>query len=92
MEIPICTYICMYVTMYACMYVSMYVWMDGWMDGFDIRSSLPGIERARVLRRAVDILRSRNDELAELEVRFSVHMYVCTYVRIYRWTDGCFKS
>jgi betaine-aldehyde dehydrogenase len=31
--------------------------------------ALPGIERARVLRRAADLLRSRNQELAELETR-----------------------
>jgi betaine-aldehyde dehydrogenase len=31
--------------------------------------ALPGVERARILRRAADILRSRNLELAELETR-----------------------
>jgi len=31
--------------------------------------AMPGAERARVLRRAADILRSRNQELAELETR-----------------------
>jgi betaine-aldehyde dehydrogenase len=31
--------------------------------------ALPGIERARILRRAADLLRSRNQELAELETR-----------------------
>jgi betaine-aldehyde dehydrogenase len=31
--------------------------------------ALPGVERARVLRRAADLLRSRNQELAELETR-----------------------
>ena len=30
---------------------------------------LPGVERARILRRAADILRARNQELAELETR-----------------------
>jgi betaine-aldehyde dehydrogenase len=30
---------------------------------------LPGVERARILRRAADLLRSRNQELAELETR-----------------------
>jgi len=32
-------------------------------------AALTGAERARILRRAVDLLRSRNDELAELETR-----------------------
>ena len=31
--------------------------------------ALPGVERARVLRRAADLLRMRNQELAELETR-----------------------
>jgi betaine-aldehyde dehydrogenase len=31
--------------------------------------ALPGVERARILRRAADLLRSRNQELAELETR-----------------------
>jgi len=31
--------------------------------------ALPGVQRARILRRAADILRSRNQELAELETR-----------------------
>jgi betaine-aldehyde dehydrogenase len=31
--------------------------------------ALPGVERARVLRRAADLLRARNQELAELETR-----------------------
>jgi betaine-aldehyde dehydrogenase len=31
--------------------------------------ALPGIERARILRRAAELLRSRNQELAELETR-----------------------
>jgi betaine-aldehyde dehydrogenase len=31
--------------------------------------ALPGVERARVLKRAADLLRSRNQELAELETR-----------------------
>jgi betaine-aldehyde dehydrogenase len=31
--------------------------------------ALPGIERARILRRAADLLRSRNEELAQLETR-----------------------
>lgn len=37
--------------------------------GFALWSSMTGTERGRILRRAADILRSRNDELAELEVR-----------------------
>jgi betaine-aldehyde dehydrogenase len=32
-------------------------------------AALTGAERARILRRAADLLRSRNDELAELETR-----------------------
>ena len=32
-------------------------------------ASLAGVERGRILRRAADLLRSRNDELAELETR-----------------------
>ena len=32
-------------------------------------AALSGAERARILRRAADILRARNDELAELETR-----------------------
>jgi betaine-aldehyde dehydrogenase len=32
-------------------------------------AALPGVERARVLRRAADLLRARNQELAELETR-----------------------
>ena len=31
--------------------------------------ALPGVERARILRRAADLLRARNQELAELETR-----------------------
>jgi betaine-aldehyde dehydrogenase len=31
--------------------------------------ALPGVERGRILRRAADLLRKRNDELAELETR-----------------------
>jgi betaine-aldehyde dehydrogenase len=37
--------------------------------GFLVWSALTGTERGRILRRAVDILRSRNDELAALEVQ-----------------------
>jgi betaine-aldehyde dehydrogenase len=36
-------------------------------DGFVEWSAMPAIERGRILRRAVDIIRSRNDELAHLE-------------------------
>jgi betaine-aldehyde dehydrogenase len=32
-------------------------------------ASMPGLERGRILRRAADLLRQRNDELAELETR-----------------------
>src|SRR6185436_3206291 len=32
-------------------------------------ASTPGVERGRILRRAADLLRQRNDELAELETR-----------------------
>ena len=38
-------------------------------QGQAIWAGMPGAERARILRRAADILRSRNDELAELESR-----------------------
>jgi betaine-aldehyde dehydrogenase len=37
--------------------------------GFKVWSSMTGIERGRILMRAVAILRERNDELAELEVK-----------------------
>jgi betaine-aldehyde dehydrogenase len=37
--------------------------------GFLVWSAMTGTERGRILRRAVDILRSRNDELAALEVQ-----------------------
>jgi betaine-aldehyde dehydrogenase len=37
--------------------------------GFLVWSAMTGAERGRILRRAVDILRSRNDELAALEVQ-----------------------
>ncbi len=36
-------------------------------EAFGAWSAMPAVERARVLRRAVDILRARNDELAALE-------------------------
>jgi len=32
-------------------------------------ANMPGVERGRILRRAADLLRQRNDELAELETR-----------------------
>lgn len=38
-------------------------------QGFEIWSAMPAMERARVLRRAADLLRTRNDALAEVEVR-----------------------
>ncbi len=38
-------------------------------QGFEIWSALSGTERGRILRRAADILRSRNEELAALEVQ-----------------------
>ena len=38
-------------------------------DGFAVWSAMTGAERARVLHRAVAILRDRNDELARLEVQ-----------------------
>jgi betaine-aldehyde dehydrogenase len=37
--------------------------------GFKVWSVMSGIERGRILMRAVAILRERNDELAELEVK-----------------------
>ena len=37
--------------------------------GQAIWTAMPGAERAKILRRTADILRSRNDELAELESR-----------------------
>lgn len=37
-------------------------------EGFRVWSRTPGAERARILRRAVALLRERNQELAELEV------------------------
>jgi len=38
-------------------------------EGFRVWSTTPAMERARVLRRAVDLLRDRNDEIAALETR-----------------------
>ncbi|PSV46163.1 betaine-aldehyde dehydrogenase [Photobacterium indicum] len=38
-------------------------------EGFKVWSAMSGIERGRILMRAVAILRERNDELAELEVK-----------------------
>ena len=38
-------------------------------QGFAVWSALSGTERGRILRRAADILRSRNEELAALEVQ-----------------------
>ncbi|MGF1760896.1 betaine-aldehyde dehydrogenase [Photobacterium sagamiensis] len=38
-------------------------------DGFKVWSAMSGMERGRILMRAVAILRERNDELAELEVK-----------------------
>ncbi|MDW3215213.1 MAG: betaine-aldehyde dehydrogenase [Ilumatobacteraceae bacterium] len=35
--------------------------------GFAVWSAMPAIERSRILRRAVDIIRDRNDELAALD-------------------------
>ena len=37
--------------------------------GFKIWSRMTGTERGRILRRAADLLRARNDELAEIETR-----------------------
>ena len=37
--------------------------------GFAVWSRMTGAERARILRRTADILRARNDELAEIETR-----------------------
>jgi betaine-aldehyde dehydrogenase len=37
-------------------------------EGFDTWSALTGTERGRILRRAADLLRDHNDELARLEV------------------------
>ncbi|MEY4235990.1 MAG: betaine-aldehyde dehydrogenase, partial [Pseudomonadota bacterium] len=37
--------------------------------GFEIWSAMTGTERGRILRKAADLLRSRNDELAALEVQ-----------------------
>ena len=36
--------------------------------GFEVWSAMTGTERGRILRRAADLLRSRNAELAALEV------------------------
>jgi betaine-aldehyde dehydrogenase len=36
-------------------------------DGFAVWSAMPAIERSRILRRAVEIIRARNDELASLD-------------------------
>lgn len=38
-------------------------------EGFKVWSAMSGMERGRILMRAVAILRERNDELAELEMR-----------------------
>ena len=38
-------------------------------DGFEIWSAMTGTERGRILRKAADLLRSRNEELAALEVQ-----------------------
>ncbi|MCW8328463.1 betaine-aldehyde dehydrogenase [Photobacterium sp. SDRW27] len=38
-------------------------------EGFKVWSAMSGMERGRILMRAVAILRERNDELAELEVK-----------------------
>ncbi|MGF1682491.1 betaine-aldehyde dehydrogenase [Photobacterium minamisatsumaniensis] len=38
-------------------------------EGFRVWSAMSGIERGRILMRAVAILRDRNDELAQLEVK-----------------------
>ena len=38
------------------------------MEGFKSWSSMTGVERNRILLKAVSILRERNDELAEIEV------------------------
>ena len=38
-------------------------------EGQKVWAALTPVERARILNRAVDILRARNDELAELETR-----------------------
>ncbi len=35
--------------------------------GFEVWSAMTGTERGRILRRAADLLRSRNEELAALE-------------------------
>lgn len=37
--------------------------------GFKVWSRMTGTERGRILRRAADLLRARNDELAEIETR-----------------------
>ena len=37
-------------------------------EGFKVWSAMTGMERSRILRKAVEILRERNDELAMLEV------------------------
>ncbi len=36
-------------------------------SGFEAWSTMPAVERGRILRRAADLLRARNDELAHLE-------------------------
>ncbi|WP_417561504.1 betaine-aldehyde dehydrogenase [Marinomonas sp.] len=38
-------------------------------QGFQIWSTMPAVERSRILLKAVALLRERNDELAELEVK-----------------------
>ena len=43
--------------------------VDSATQGFKVWSALPPVERGRILRRAQDILRARNDELATLEVQ-----------------------
>ncbi|MEJ1158636.1 betaine-aldehyde dehydrogenase [Prosthecomicrobium sp. N25] len=43
--------------------------VDAAQAGFRVWSRMTGAERARVLRRAADLLRARNDELAALETR-----------------------
>lgn len=43
--------------------------VDSAAQGFKVWSALPPVERGRILRRAQDILRARNDELATLEVQ-----------------------
>ena len=42
--------------------------IDSAADGFAQWSAMTGMERSRILRRAVDLLRERNDDLARVEV------------------------